>query len=122
MGKAPSCRVEALDGLGADAVEVAVLGCPGGDQAAARQGRDREPAVVARDEEPRFLAPPLEVRVLVQVGVVPEGPIDDGAPERPSRGLVGQAPAHQHAALQGDVEGERSGLGLASGETNPQFT
>ena len=70
--------VEALDGLGADPVEIAFLGRPGGDQAAARQRRDREPAVVVRDEEPRLLAPPLEVRVFVQVGVIPEGAIDDG--------------------------------------------
>ena len=107
--------LEALDGLGADAVEVALLGRPGGDQAAARQGRDREEAVVIRDDDLRFLAPPLEVRVLVQVGVVPEGQILEGATERPPGGLVGQAPAHQHAALQGDVEGERSGPGLAPG-------
>ena len=78
--------------------------CPGGDQAAARQGRDREPAVVTRDDDVGFLAPPLEVRVFVQVGVVREGVIMHRSPDGLSGGLVGQAPAHEHAALQGDVE------------------
>ena len=95
MRKAPICLSKPLMRAGTDAVEVPLLGCPGGDQAATRQGRDREPAVGSGDRSPSDLALPLEVRELSQVGIVLEREIADEAPDGLSRGLVGQAPAHR---------------------------